>query len=257
MPIPVVSKAQMVEVLREIGVGFGDGLLVHSALQFLGKPENGPQTFLDALLEVVGPGGTIAVPAFNFGFARGLDYDPALAPAEKMGVFSEFLRQQPGVKRTRHPMQSLAIQGAWAHEIALLDTPSAFEEGSVFDHLLKHDFKLLLLGAEVQAASIVHYSEQRARVPYRFWKDFTGRIKIDGRWQTRTYRMFVRDLELDPHLHLQPIEDAMKANEQWTAQELNYGQVALGRLKDFVAAADDLLQADPWALIGNRKELGV
>jgi hypothetical protein len=36
---------------------------------------------------------------------------------------------------------------------------------------------------------------------------------------------------------------------------LNYGKVAMCPLREVVAAADELLQKDPWILVGNRAEL--
>jgi aminoglycoside N3'-acetyltransferase len=207
---------------------------------------------LGAVLEAIGPEGTLAVPTFPFTFNRGIDYDPATTPSKGMGAFSEFVRQQPDARRTTHPMQSLAIIGKEAADLSQRDTSSAFDDGSAFDQMVKIGFKLLLLGADIQAASIVHYSEQRVQVPYRYWKDFTGRIKAAGQWQTRTYRMFVRDLDLDPQLKLAPIQRALEYMNQWHSFPLNMGTVACCSLSDFVSAADTLLIADPWALVVNK-----
>jgi aminoglycoside 3-N-acetyltransferase len=254
VPLPKLTRRELDEALAAIGVTAGDGLLVHSALQFFGKPEHGLQMYLDALRVAIGTTGTLAVPTFPFTFNRGLDYDPATTPSKDMGVFSEFVRTQPGARRTKHPMQSLAVIGAAAQDLAGRDTLSAFDQRSAFERMLELNFKLLLLGADVQAASIVHFSEQRAAVPYRYWKEFSGRIKEGGQWQERTYRMFVRDLELDPQLRLTPIQIALEAKGQWNSVELHYGKIAACSLTDFVAAADTLLAADPWALVANRPE---
>jgi len=270
--------------LEAVGLQPGDGVLVHSAIQFLGRPRGGVGMYLEALcsrLEIqeskpenrdsrfVGDdsretthyslltthesrisGGTLAVPAFTFAFARGEPYDPQSTPSRGMGALSEYGRQQPGVLRTPHPMQSLALLGRYAEDIAGRDTTSAFDPGSPFERLLELDFKLLLLGADVQAISMVHYSEQRAGVPYRYWKEFTGPVKTPAGWETRTYRMFVRNLELDPQLDLHPIQETLEKRAQWRSATLNYGLVASCRLVDFVRAADDLLARDPWALVG-------
>ena len=217
MALPTVCKQDVLALLGEIGVQAGDGLLVHSALQFLGQPENGPATYVEALRETVGPEGTLAVPTFNFSFARGEDYDPASAPSVGMGALSEYVRQQPGAQRTTHPMQSLA-----------------------------------LVGASVNAASILHYSEQRAAVPYRYWKDFSGRIRRDSEWEEHTYRMFVRDLESDPQLEISAIQRMLAERGQWHSRRLNYGDIVQCRLADFVAAADEMLDADPWVFVTNR-----
>jgi len=253
--IPKLTQPQLEEALRDVGVQTGDGLLVHSALQFLGRPEPEESIYLAALQRVLGSSGTIAVPAFNFAFARGEDYDPAATPSHGMGVFSELVRRHPAARRTPHPMQSLALLGARAAELTALDTPSAFDDGSAFDRMLALDFKLLLLGADIQAASIVHYSEQRAALPYRYWKDFTGRVREEGEWQERSCRMFVRDLEADPELTLAPIQAALEAAGQWRSVPLNLGVLSLCSLRNFVAAADALLAADPWALVGNKAEV--
>lgn len=254
-----VTLAQVLEALERVGVQPGDGLLVHSAIQFFGRPHGGIGIYLSALRKALGlPGqGTLAVPAFNFGFARGQAYNPASTPSEGMGVFPEYIRQQPEAMRTSHPMQSLAILGVHAAELSRLDTASAFDPGSAFERLVELDFKLLLLGADIQAASIVHYSEQRAAVPYRYWKSFQGQIETSHTDTTQgvepqTYRMFVRDLDLDAHLDLHPIQHALQRRGQWSSTNLNYGTIAVCRLQDFVRTADALLAADPWALVGNR-----
>ena len=257
-----VTIEQIVVILRQLGIQPSDGLLVHSALQYLGRSAGGVNPaglYFDALCTVLeidlhAPKGTLAVPTFNFSFAEGEPYDPQTTPSQGMGIFSEYVRQQPAARRTSHPMQSLAVIGAYAADLIGRDTPSAFDPSSVFERMLELDFKLLLLGTDIQAVSIIHYSEQRAQVPYRYWKDFTGQVKnpSTGDWETRTYRMYVRDLELDPQLKLYRIQEVLQSRGQWAAQPLNYGNISTCRVRDFVAAADELLAADPWALVSNK-----
>jgi aminoglycoside N3'-acetyltransferase len=245
--------------LQQVGVKEGNGLLVHTALQFFGRPQGGLLMYLDALKTAVGldaasPVGTLAAPTFNFSFARGEDHDPSAAPAVNMGAFSEFFRQQPGVLRTTHPMQSFAVLGEHAAKLAALDTPGAFDDDSAVDWMVQHGFKLLLLGADIQAASVLHYSEQRVGVPYRYWKDFSGRIRRKNVWQDAAYRMYVREMDIDARLEIYEVEEELRRRGQWSAVKLNYGAVSLCRLDDFVAATSDLLRADPWRFVTNKPE---
>ena len=258
-----VTKEQVIEALRVVGVQPGDGLLVHSALQFLGRPspsQGEVGLYLDALRFTQGETGTIVVPTFNFAFARGEPYDPQSTPAAGMGAFSEFVRQQPGARRTSHPLQSLAVIGCYADDLAERDTPSAFDPGSAFERMCKLGFKILLLGADIDAVSLIHYSEQRLNVPYRYWKDFTGKVKVrphpgplpreDGEvWEDRTYRMYVRDLDLDPHLTLHPVRDEMIAKGLIHSVPLNYGQISLLDMAEFVPIVDRFLAEDPYSLM--------
>jgi aminoglycoside 3-N-acetyltransferase len=247
-----ITKEMLKETLLAVGVKTGDGLLVHSALQYLGHPASGISIYLDALLEVLGPKGTLAVPTFNFGFARGEPYDPWNTPAQGMGVFSEYVRQLPGARRTPHPMQSLAVIGHHAQDLSERDTLSAFDPGSAFERMLELDFNILLLGADVEAISMLHYNEQRTGVPYRYWKEFCGQVLAQRGWEERTYRMYVRDLELDARLSLKPVQEYLQARQEWRTLPLNYGWVSLCRMVDFNAAVDHFLAQDPWSLVTRR-----
>lgn len=211
--------------------------------------------FLEAIQVMIGPEGTLVVPTFNFGFARGERYDPDHTPSKDMGAFSEYVRQRPGALRTSHPMQSIAALGCHAADLAGRDTSGAFDPGSAFERMLELGFKLLLLGADSSAISMFHYSERRANVPYRYWKDFTGEVLTPDGWQTRTYRMFVRDLDLNPSLTLKPVVEYMKSRDEWHSVPLNYGHITGCSLEDFVAAADYFLARDPWSLVTNRRKI--
>ncbi len=262
-----------IDTLRELGVQTGDGLLIHSAVHFLGKPRGGIAMYYHGLCSVLNghdsptsqekiadpaniklTKGTIAVPTFNFGFCSGNRYDPKSTPAIGMGAFSEYIRRLPTARRTIHPMQSMAVIGKDADDLALRDTLSAFDPGSAYEKMLELDYKLLLLGADIQAVSMLHYNEQRAKVPYRHWKDFSGEVKTPNGWQTKTYRMYVRDLDIDPKIELFPVQQLLEDIGQWRSLPMNYGHVSLCQLTYFVSAVDHFLDKDPWSLVTNPPE---
>jgi len=257
MSFPSLASDQLHKALVKVGVVAGDGLLIHSALQFLGKPEDGQGMYLDVIEKLIGEEGTLVVPSFTFAFARGEAFDRRKSPSEGMGSFSEFVRKDQRARRTSHPMQSIALIGKHAQKLSELESASAFDDGSAFDSILDLDFKLLLLGADIQAASIVHYSEQRAEVPYRYWKDFKGKVWGQDGWQAGSYRMFVRDLALDPQLELGPIQKQLESDGHWASTEVNFGKISLCTLKDFVSACDQLLAKDAWALVAKRESIQI
>ena len=150
----------------------------------------------------------------------------------------------------------MAAIGRYAADIAKCDTPGGYDPGSPFDLMLKLDFKVLLLGADIFYTSMVQYVEQEANVPYRYWKDFRGKVRTPEGWQDRTYRMFVRDLELNPQLTLEPIVADLQQRGQWHSLALNYGYISACRLTDFVASglmdsalADETRVADGFEVV--------
>ncbi len=250
-----VTRQQVVERLREVGIGPGDGVLVHAAIQYLGRPVGGVGLYGSAFQDVLGETGTVVVPTFNFGFARGIPFDRLNTPSEKMGVFAEHIRRLPEAVRSPHPMQSVAAVGRHAADLAGRDTPSAFDPKSAFERMLDLGFKMVLLGADIQVASIVHYTEQKHQVPYRCWKDFSGTVIEDGTERPAVCRMYARYLELDPRTDFEPLQRRLEAEGRWRQTKLNYGVVAACSLRDVVDAAEALLAEDPWALLGNGAEV--
>jgi aminoglycoside 3-N-acetyltransferase len=136
--------------------------------------------------------------------------------------------------------------------LASRDTLSAFDPASAFERMLELDFKLLLLGADERAISLVHISEQRLNVPYRYWKDFTGQVCQGDGWEERTYRMFVRDLDRNPVLTMERVLPRLQAAGIWQSCPLNYGFVSACLCSDFVVSLDRMLAEDPWILVKNR-----
>ena len=97
-----IDRGTIVAGLREVGVGEGDLLQVHSSLSSFGYVEGGAKCVVDALLEAVGPSGTVMVPTFNHG--RADIFDVATTPSVN-GAVTEALRERPEARRSVHPTQ--------------------------------------------------------------------------------------------------------------------------------------------------------
>lgn len=57
-----VTRRDIVDALRRLGVSRGDVVLVHSSLKSLGYVEGGADTVIQAFLEAVGEEGTLVMP---------------------------------------------------------------------------------------------------------------------------------------------------------------------------------------------------
>jgi len=241
--------------LDQLAIPSGGVMLVHSSLVALGpahelSPRDVPAALLHALRDHVGPDGTIVVPTFTFAFCRGEPFDVSASPSEQMGSFAEHVRLRPESLRSSHPMQSIAAVGPLAGFLTEPDTPTAFAVGSSWHRLLEADATVLMLGAPLQTVSLVHWSEERAEVPYRYMKSFRGawRRSPEASFVDREYAMFVRDLTIDPRLELSILAGGL-------GDGMRTAQVGAGSFHAFpatrvVETTDKLLAHDPWALVG-------
>ena len=254
MKVRSFTKSQFHKALTSTAIPTGSVVMVHSALIALGRIEGRPidaipEHIFEVLREHFGPKTTIVVPTFNFDFCQGMEFNRQYTPAQNMGAFSEYLRRRPEARRSPHPMQSLAAVGPLAKEITERDTDGAFDIGSSFDALIAVDAHLLMLGCGINAVSLAHWAEQHVGVPYRYWKEFCAPYR-DGAWVgRRTYRMYVRDLSLEPSVELFKIGHILRRRSELRRFSLGAGTVESCGVRHFVSAAVQLLQQDRRALI--------
>lgn len=255
---------ELVHILHETGIRPGDLVSVHSSLFMLGRLEGypvreAPRIIAETLISYLDEAGTLAVPAFNFGFCRGEPFDRQRTPSERMGQLSEYVRRLPQSIRSPHPMQSLAVVGRLAEAICSTDTPASFDPEGAFDQLIRHDAWLLLLGVDIQWASVAHYAEQKAEVPYRYWKSFRGTYIDQGVEEERTYTMFVRELgdgeRPRPKLDFSIIGDTLKEEGLLRETMLGSGVVNVCRYRDLIRVAMKKLAEDPYCLVENAAEV--
>ncbi|MDH6466399.1 aminoglycoside N3'-acetyltransferase [Micromonospora sp. A200] len=171
---------------RALDLSAGDTVLVHSSVRALGFVVGKVQAVVQALLDVVGPAGTLVVPTHtpsNSDPARWRNpavpsawwpvireqnpgFDPARTPSRHMGVLAETVRTWPGALRSGHPHVSFAALGTRARAIT---GDHRLEEGlgekSPLGALYREHGKVLLLGCGHERNTSLHLAEHRQAQP--------------------------------------------------------------------------------------------
>ena len=160
-----VTAADVAEGLTKLGVCAGDHLMVHSSLSSLGYVEGGAPTVVEALLEVLGPKGTLMVPTFTHSATE--YFDPLESPSLN-GAITEAARQRPEARRSLHPTHAATAIGPDAAELVADDLGhGALGKGCALDRLAKKGGRILLLGVTHTCNSIIHVGEDYAGDPDR------------------------------------------------------------------------------------------
>ena len=170
-----VTGSDILTGLRLVGLGAGDVAMVHSSLSSLGYVAGGADAVIDALLEAVGPQGTVVVPTFTWGRfhqQHGFTFDVAHATvADEVGIIPETFRQRPTAMRSHHVCHSVAAIGPRAVQVMGQGVRS-FGPGSSFDALYQLDAWVVLLGVGFSACTALHMVEEYRQVPYRSYRGF-------------------------------------------------------------------------------------
>ena len=116
MPISVDS---IVSDIRSLGVSPGDTLFVRANFGAIGRVKGGRNVILDALLETVGPDGTLVTLAYtkSFLFRPPKDYIFTAETESYAGALPNTMLKHPRALRSKHPTNSIVAIGAKARSI--------------------------------------------------------------------------------------------------------------------------------------------
>lgn len=173
-----IAIAEIADQLRALGVREGDVLVVHTSFRAVRPIECGPLGLITALRETLGPKGTLVMPSWT-----GNDdepFDRQTTPASKdLGVVADMFWRQPGALRSEH---CFAMAAAGFEARFVTGDPLCFPihgPKSPIGRVHDLDGKVLLLGVDHDADTMLHFAEIVADVPYRVRKHIT--VLKDGR----------------------------------------------------------------------------
>jgi aminoglycoside 3-N-acetyltransferase len=171
----VITRNQLISDLEAAGILLGDNLMVHSSLSKIGFVENGPQTVVEALLEVIGPTGHLLMPnspnaSFQLDYIKQLEEFNVLSSPSKLGAISEFFRVFPGTKRSAHPTEPVSCYGP-DKDFFVDDhfgnlTP--YDKNSPYFKLIERKGKILYLGVTLENAGTHLHTLEDAVEKFKF-----------------------------------------------------------------------------------------
>lgn len=198
-----ITKASLINALKNAGITNGDTVMVHSDIASFGTVENFSRKevlklFYDAFMEVLGSDGTLCTPAFFYEYARkGIPFDTALSPVSKeLGSFAKYINSLPHRKRSSNPLTSVCAIGKNADYICEHINRHAYGENSAFDRLYQLNAKIVSLGV-YGAFTIHHLAEFQAGVPYLYNKIYNIPVYDNGRLIFENTIGYVRYLDYD------------------------------------------------------------
>ncbi len=248
----MVSLNELVSGFKKLGLKPGDTVMVHSSYKSFGGVEGGPQTVIDALLTVLTPEGTLLMPAFTLSFCeqfnetgKGL-FDLNNSPSENVGILAEFLRKMPATKRSADPIHSVSAYGKLADELTTITDKSTFGKDSVYGKLHRLNAWIMSLGVNyTSGGNFVHYVEELLGVDYRYYKDFSGEIVIDGEKHLDTFTYYVRDRERNLKTNVEPLGKILEEKGLVNITKIGKSTIKMFRTQDIFRIETEEIKKNP------------
>ena len=211
----LVARSRLARELRDLGLGPDAHVaMVHCRMSALGHVVGGAETVVRALLDALGPDGTLlAYTGWQDEPPDDLDvldeqtrriyveehpaYDPRVALSRRdHGRVPEILRTWPGARHSGHPEAGVVAVGSLA-DVLTAGHPydDAYGAGTPYARLVELGGRVALLGAPLETVTLVHHAEAVARIPgkrrvsygmpvisggERLWRTFSDIDTADG-----------------------------------------------------------------------------
>jgi aminoglycoside 3-N-acetyltransferase len=193
-----ITPSQLKEGMKALGIHAGQIVMLHGSVNAIGEVMGGPNTILQALLDVLTPTGTLMmyagwqdIPDFvedlpeaerQVYYTEHPPFDPATARAVRdNSILAEFLRTWPGAQRSLNPEASIVAVGGKADWITR-DHPMnyGYGAGSPLAKLVEANGQVLMLGAPLDTLTILHYAEFVAKLRHKDVIHYQCPILRDG-----------------------------------------------------------------------------
>jgi aminoglycoside 3-N-acetyltransferase len=188
-----VSTTDLIEGFRRVGLQKGDIVYCHSSLSKFGYVEGGAEAVVDALMEVVGHEGTVAMPAGTYSLGRdGAVLDIRNSPSE-LGAITEALRKRTKY-RSRHLTESVCALGKLAQQLTETHSVTPCGAESPFSKFIDMDAQILLLGVPHNNNTTFEAIEERLALEYVRFKEVYRALMIDESGQKRSLPAKLHDM---------------------------------------------------------------
>ncbi|MHB9108160.1 MAG: AAC(3) family N-acetyltransferase [Armatimonadota bacterium] len=175
-PERMVTREQLVADLAALGVTPGMDVMVHSSLSRLGHVVGGAEAVVEALLQAIGPAGTLMAPSFNHGAAA--VYNPLATPTSN-GAIADALWRRPDAIRSIHPTHPVAAIGPKASEWCRDHLENGiWAQDSPIGRLIHNGGYLLGLGVDNDSCTAYHVAE--VSMPCGCLDPFGSRQRVVG-----------------------------------------------------------------------------
>ncbi len=254
------NKNDLKKCIYNLNIEKNDILYVSGNLSNFGRINgknlrNLPNLFYKYLSEKIGPNGTIIVPTHSFNLVNNKKIFDLKKTSSESGVFSKYILKKKKAIRQLHPYSSSTAIGKHANYICTNNTKNVYGRKSPFDKIIKLNAKFISLGMKInENCSQVHHAEYIMRVPYRYNKIFSHKIKLKNKILKKKFNMYVLKKQ---YLNIKRDENYkivknFKKKYKVEKKKLGLSFIYIYNLKNFYNENINLLKKDIFCWLGKK-----
>lgn len=234
--------------LGQIGVTAGDMVIVHSYLGSVLHIDGATDAVIGAFEDVLGPDGTLVMPAFTGDFTSGGKMDRRLSLTDTGILTDEFLAD-PTTHVSPHPFHRFVSRGKHAAALSAMHSPCSFGADSPLGQMHEMNGKIVTISIDWGPVTFFHYVEEAVQVPYRTMKSFEGTITDGDVTTEETWDMYVRPMDGSIQHAFAAAGDRLRAAGLIKRTTVAGLVLEAGEMKPIFDFAKAELKKDPYRLV--------
>jgi len=154
-----LTKEEVITDLKKCGIEIGDTVLVHASMSKIGLLKDGPTTFIDAIIELVGVEGNVLMPSspnanLQLDYIRAYPVFDVTNSPSKLGAISEKFRKMAGVQRSLNATEPVCALGKDANYLTEghFGAITPYDTNSPFARITEFNGKILYIGVTLDNA---------------------------------------------------------------------------------------------------------
>ncbi len=217
-----MTREQLISQFKELGIKPGMDLMMHSSLRRIGPVDGGADTVIDALLEILGPEGTLMMSTVSGNVNPAQPVFHVEHTRSTVGALSNVFRKRKNAVRSLHPVHSITACGKRAafYTEGHLDANTPWSPDSPYGKIMRNGAHILFLGVNFTCNTCLHALEIEARVPGLHTENTSTLYVIDHNHAVQA---------IEHHWHA-PKKDFYTDMEHLVAREngIAYGRIGKG-----------------------------
>lgn len=260
----MTSKNDIIELLKELNLNFGDSVMIHTSLKELGAIQdiepNNNEAYCNAIYEAFesiidtkNNKGILVVPTFTHDYVRVMKSFNLEKSKSEVGIFSEYIRNMKDSYRTLHPINSVSIVGGGEEKMFSNISTSGYGLNSFFDIFSRiENSKIVYFGADINHSTYVHHIEHMIGVSYVYNKAyFEPDVIVNDKKVDKPFFNSVRYLDEGIEPDYSSLQNILIEKKLINVGYINEFKVMIVKVKDLIAEIYTLLQNNQCSLLKN------
>lgn len=188
-------------------------VVFHSSLANLGYDYNiNKNEIYNCFKNLINDGWSFAFPSFTFSFCKNKYFSPIKSKSET-GILADLILENfHNAYRSICPIYSFVIIGDKKKFKKYSKT--TFGVNSIFEYFEKINAKILMAGVDWNYCTQFHRYEELSEVPYRYYKNFKGKLQIDTKIENIEKQMYVRKKKFEHTNDFSELINALKKEKK-------------------------------------------